>query len=185
MGEVRRRSSSFADVAVGPSLRASVQGKLYALTPPPRIWKPAGAADGADADTGAASAGARWQWALLGAHNEASPVDLKGLTAAEAKGGRLTVWYEEAQADRASGGAERPVDVPYSGMVFGLHQRDGLSVVFDNAFDADGKPERIHIANEDDWMWGIRRTKPTAIKLEPQMPAAANGREQHMIAMLM
>lgn len=39
---------------------------------------------------------------------------------------------------------------------------------------ADGKPEKIHISNEDDWMWGVRRTKAATWSLKP---TTAPGRE--------
>ena len=43
----------------------------------------------------------------------------------------------------------------------------GLSVRFDHTVDqVTGKPECIHISNEDDWMWGVRRTKAAAWSLE-------------------
>ena len=104
------------------------------------------------------------------------------LTALEAKGGRLTVWYEENHLNKHAN-VEQQVDVPYSGQVLGIHYRDGLSVRFDHAVGADGKPERIHISNEDDWMWGVRRTKAAVWTLED--PAVlSNGREQHIVAQL-
>ena len=67
------------------------------------------------------------------------------------------------------------MEVPYSGKVMGIHYRDGLSVVFDHAVGADGKPERIHISNEDDWMWGVRKTKAATWSLE--LPPPPPGRE--------
>ena len=110
-----------------------------------------------------------WQWSLCGALNEGSPVDLKGLTAMEARNGKVTVWYEEAQACKHTG-TDKAVDVPYTGSVLGVHPRDGISVVFDHTVGADGRPERIHISNEDEWMWGVRRTKAASWKLEPPQP---------------
>jgi hypothetical protein len=76
------------------------------------------------------------------------------------------------------------VDVPYSGIVLGAHYRDGLSVRFDHAVGEDGRPERIHISNEDDWMWGHRRTKASAWTLEDPSAGPINGREQHVVSQL-
>ena len=143
------------------SLRASAQGRLYTLTPIRCSY--------GEAEPEAAG----WQWSLCGPLNDGSPADLKGLTASEAKGGKLTVWYEEMQPDRHSG-AEKAVDMPYTGTVLGVHYRDGLSVVFNHTVGADGRPEKIHIANEDDWMWGTRRTKAAAWSLDVPPPP---GRE--------
>jgi len=56
-------------------------------------------------------------------------------------------------------------------------------VRFDHTVGEDGKPERIHISNEDDWMWGLRRTKPSIWTLnDPSV--TAGGREQHIISQL-
>ena len=87
------------------------------------------------------------------------PADLRGLTLAEAKGGRVTVWYEEMAVDRYTG-LDKQVEVPYTGVVLGIHYLNGISVRFDHAVGADGKPERIHISNEDDWAWGKKQIKP-------------------------
>ena len=123
-----------------------------------------------------------WVWTACGPANDGSPADLRGLTALEAKGGRLTVWYEENHLNKHAN-VEQQVDVPYSGQVLGIHYRDGLSVRFDHAVGADGKPERIHISNEDDWMWGVRRTKAAVWTLE-EPAVLSNGREQHIVAQL-
>jgi hypothetical protein len=147
------------------SLRAFAQGRLYSLTPHRHTFGEAGE-DGA----------AGWQWTACGPLNDGSPVELKGLTVAEAKVGRLTVWYEENHLHKHAGTeTDRAVDVPYSGKVMGIHYRDGLSVIFDHTVGTDGKPERIHISNEDDWMWGVRKTKAATWSLEP--PPAPTGRE--------
>jgi len=129
------------------SLRCAVAGVLFSLTPRD------------DAHRGASAAGGGWAWARCGLLNEGSPADLKGLTVTEVRGVRLTVWYEETEKCRYTG-EDKPVDVSYTGVVLGVHYRDGLSVRFDHTLGADGKAERIHIANEDDWMWGTRSTKP-------------------------
>ena len=71
-------------------------------------------------------------------------------------------------------GTDKAVDVPYTGSVLGVHARDGISVVFDHTVGADGRPERIHISNEDEWMWGARRTKAASWNLQVTYPA---GRE--------
>jgi hypothetical protein len=102
----------------------------------------------------------------VGILNEGSPVELRGLTVAEAKSARLTVWYEETHPDKYTG-VEKPMDVPYSGVVLGVHYAKGLSVRFEHTVDeATGKAETIHISNEDDWIWGMRRTKTASWSLE-------------------
>lgn len=82
----------------------------------------------------------------------AGSIDLMGLTPAEARGQRLTVWYEEERS-------EKVVDVPYTGIVLAVHARDGMSVQFDHTLTADGRPELLVISNEDDWMWGVHHNK--------------------------
>ena len=122
----------------------------------------------------------------MGPLNDGSPADLRGLTTTEAKGGRITVWYEEAVLCKYTG-VEKQVEVPYTGVVLGIHYQHGISVRFDNTVGADGKPERIHITNDDDWAWGKRQTKPATWTLGDPMAAiaAAVGKEQHVLAMLM
>jgi hypothetical protein len=141
------------------AVRASVQigavSRLYTLIP---STHPAGE------PTAGAPAG--WQWMPVGILNEGSPVELRGLTVAEAKSARLTVWYEETHPDKYTG-VEKPMDVPYSGVVLGVHYAKGLSVRFEHTVDeATGKAETIHISNEDDWIWGMRRTKTASWSLE-------------------
>ena len=80
-------------------------------------------------------------------------VDLKGLTAEEATGQRITVWYTE-MID------EVEKDVPYFGTVMDAHARGGLLVQFDYAKDEDGKPEELLIGDEDDWLFGLNDLKP-------------------------
>jgi hypothetical protein len=169
---------TFCDASPTPkALRATTQGRLYTLTPPARTQT--GAEQGGGVSRPLSG---RWQWVPCGLLNEGSPADLKGLTAAEVKGAKVTAWYEETHPDKYTG-VPKAIDMPYSGSVLGVHWRDGLSVVFDHTLGADGKPEKIHIANEDDWAWGGRRTKSASWRLDPQI-AMVNGREQHVLAML-
>ena len=46
---------------------------------------------------------------------------------AEARGSKVTVWYEEAKDEGTT------VDVPYVGVVISVGARDGMSVRFDEA----------------------------------------------------
>ena len=74
--------------------------------------------------------------------------------------------YEETHPDKYTG-VEKPIDVPYTGVVLGVHYAKGLSVRFEHTVDeATGKAETIHISNEDDWIWGMRRTKTASWSLE-------------------
>uniref|UniRef100_A0A7S4M4T1 Uncharacterized protein n=1 Tax=Prymnesium polylepis TaxID=72548 RepID=A0A7S4M4T1_9EUKA len=121
-------------------LRAGVGGELFTLTPH---------------ETG-------WRWSCVGKYEPVYALNLRGLSQAEAKGERLTVWYEEERDGKV-------VDVPYTGKVLSAHMRDGMAVLFDHTL-VDGKPEELVIGNEDDWMWGVRHTK--APKLPSAVPAA-------------
>lgn len=112
-------------------LRASAAGDLFSLTPQ---------------ECGG------WQWSCCGKHEPVYTLDLRGLTAQEAKGERLTVWYEEERDGKV-------VDVPYTGIVLNVHMRDGMTVQFDHTLTADGTPEQLVIGNEDDWMWGVHYNK--------------------------
>ena len=112
--------------------------------------------------------------AVRGLLNEGSRFDLKGLTATEAKGGRVTVWYEEDDKHKHTG-AEVVVDVPYSGGVINIDPNRGIHVMFFSTLGADGRPERIFIGDEDDWMWGVRRTKAASWKLFAPQPRVQQG----------
>ena len=61
------------------------------------------------------------------------------------------------------------------------HYRDGLSVRLDHVGE-DGKNERIHVSNEDDYMWGSRRTKAAAWTLEvPEGPHGGPDKHAQLI----
>ena len=113
------------------TLRVGAAGDLYTLTPN---------------ETGG------WRCNACGVTERAGTVDLRGLIPAEARGRRLTVWYEEERSQKV-------VDVPYTGVVLAVHVRDGLSVQFDHTLTAEGEPELLVISNEDDWMWGVHHNK--------------------------
>ena len=102
--------------------------------------------------------GGGWRIAYAGSSYESAAIDLRGLSAAEARGQQLTVWYEEEQERPAGSGTMVNVDVPYIGRVLGLHPREGLSAQFSTTFE--GKPEVLSISDEDDWAWGARQVKP-------------------------
>ena len=78
---------------------------------------------------------------------------------------------------------ERAVDVPYTGVVLGVHYSKGLSVRFEHTVDeATGKAECIHIGDEDEWMWGVRRTKAATWSLED--PSVDKTLLPHVVAQL-
>jgi len=166
-------------------LRATVLGRLVNLTPTAPCRSPLGPASELVEVGGAVGDddGGGWTWVACGVINEGSPADLKGLTVAEAKGGRMTVWYEETHADRYTH-EDAQIDVPYTGVVLGVHYRDGLSVRFEDTVDAEGKPERIHITNDDDWAWGLRQTKAATLTLGDSSTGGGGKRELHSMAML-
>ncbi|KAL1503712.1 hypothetical protein AB1Y20_012185 [Prymnesium parvum] len=117
-------------------LRASAGGDLFTLTP---------------------LEGGGWRWSCCGKHEPVHALNLRGLTPAEAKGAKLTVWYEEADRDG------NVVDMPYTGVVLSVHMREGMIVQFDHSLTADGTPEELVIGNEDDWMWGLHRNKASKL----------------------
>jgi hypothetical protein len=115
-------------------LRAVLWGQLFHLVPRP---------------------GGGWESVHLGA---APAVDLHGLTVAEARGARVTAWYEEEGEE----GLIR--DVPYSGVVVDASGcqlgKRGMVVRFDAAFDDKGNPEMLNIGNDDEWLYGLHHSKP-------------------------
>jgi hypothetical protein len=116
------------------ALRALLGGHLFQLTP---------CADGG------------WDAEHL---SPAPAVDLHGLTVTEARGARVTAWYEEE-------GEEGYVrDVPYTGVVVDTSGcqsgKRGMVVRFDAAVDAKGNPEVLNIGNDDEWLYGLHYSKP-------------------------
>ena len=119
MGE-RSPLLDWCEYAPAPNvLRAGSGGDLFTLTP---------------------SEGGGWSWSCCGKHDPPYTLDLRGLSPAEAKGARLTVWYEEERGGKL-------VDVPYVGVVLSVHMRDGMAVQFPDVI-VDGKPEELVIGNE-------------------------------------
>ena len=98
----------------------------------------------------------------MGACEEGGAVHLKGLAPSEARGSRVTVWYEEKVGDKL-------VDVPYTGTVLSIGSRDGMSVRFDNAFGADGRCtccvlhwHRVHVRTLQMYVRTVYRSKRQA-----------------------
>ena len=71
---------------------------------------------------------------------------------AEAKGQRVTVWYEEERDGVL-------MDVPYIGVAIAASAQNGLHVRFDHII-VDGNPEIMVCTNDDDWLYGVHHMKP-------------------------